>query len=153
MEYQQDRETFATERSAVAFQSTSRFSPWRKLEMASVRNILNITAKEQVLDEEGLHTLLCEAEAIINSRPIPKASSDHNNLETCPIIFCCIRSYLNYHQEYFIRMINMPIADGDKFSTLRICSVHDGAKKTSPSYRNVNDGLRQEETSVLVTWC
>ena len=37
--------------------------------------------KEQPLDEEGLHTLLCEAEAVINSRPITKASSDLNDLE------------------------------------------------------------------------
>lgn len=47
----------------------------------SVRKILNISVKEQLLDEEGLHTLLCEAEAIINSRPITQASSDLNDLE------------------------------------------------------------------------
>lgn len=40
-----------------------------------------MTVKEQLLDEEGLHTLLCEAEAIINSKPITKASSDLNDLE------------------------------------------------------------------------
>ncbi|TWW62353.1 hypothetical protein D4764_04G0010000 [Takifugu flavidus] len=37
--------------------------------------------KEQQLDEEGLHTLLCEAEAVINSRPITNTSSDLNDLE------------------------------------------------------------------------
>lgn len=42
---------------------------WKWL-IRSVRKILNITAKEQVLDEEGLHTLLCEEEGVINSRPI-----------------------------------------------------------------------------------
>ncbi|KAJ8397167.1 hypothetical protein AAFF_G00010210 [Aldrovandia affinis] len=53
---------------------------WERL-IRSVRKILNTTVKEQPLDEEGLHTLLCEAEAIINSRPITKASSDLNDLE------------------------------------------------------------------------
>lgn len=53
---------------------------WERL-IRSVRKILNITVKEQLLDEEGLHTLLCEAEAVINSRPITKASSDLSDLE------------------------------------------------------------------------
>lgn len=53
---------------------------WERL-IRSVRKILNITVKEQLLDEEGLHTLLCEAEAVINSRPITKASTDLNDLE------------------------------------------------------------------------
>ena len=53
---------------------------WERL-IRSVRKILNITVKEQLLDEEDLHTLLCEAEAVINSRPITKASSDLNDLE------------------------------------------------------------------------
>ena len=42
---------------------------------------MNSTVREQVLDEESLHTVLCEAESIINSRPITKASSDLNDLE------------------------------------------------------------------------
>ncbi len=47
----------------------------------SVRKILNVTVKEQLLDEESLHTLLCETEAVINSRPITKASSDLSDIE------------------------------------------------------------------------
>ncbi|XP_025763461.1 uncharacterized protein LOC112847046 isoform X2 [Oreochromis niloticus] len=47
----------------------------------SVKKILNVTLRLQTLDEESLHTLLCEAEAIVNSRPITKASSDPNDLE------------------------------------------------------------------------
>lgn len=47
----------------------------------SVRKVLNTTLTEQVLDAEGLQTLLCEAEAIINRRPITKALPDLHDLE------------------------------------------------------------------------
>lgn len=53
---------------------------WERL-IRSVRKVLNSTLKVQSLDEDSLHTVLCEAEAIINSRPITKASTDPNNLE------------------------------------------------------------------------
>lgn len=53
---------------------------WERL-IKSIKKILSATLKEQMLDEESLHTLLCEAEAILNSRPITKASSDPNDLE------------------------------------------------------------------------
>lgn len=53
---------------------------WERL-IRSVRKVLNSTLKVQRLDEEGLHTVLCEVEAIINSRPITKASTDPNDLE------------------------------------------------------------------------
>ncbi|KAK7922690.1 hypothetical protein WMY93_009592 [Mugilogobius chulae] len=53
---------------------------WERL-IRSVRKVLNSTLRVQNLDEEGLHTVLCEAEAILNSRPITKASLDVNDLE------------------------------------------------------------------------
>lgn len=43
--------------------------------------MLNFIVKQQMINEEGLHTLLCEVEAIINSRPITRVSNDSNNLE------------------------------------------------------------------------
>ncbi|KAL3987991.1 21S rRNA GM methyltransferase [Sarotherodon galilaeus] len=60
------------------------FGPYeikRERLIKSVKKILNVTLRLQTLDEESLHTLLCEAEAIINSRPITKASSDPNDVE------------------------------------------------------------------------
>ena len=53
---------------------------WERL-IRSIRKVLNSTVKEQLKDEESLHTVLCEAESIINSRPITRASNDPNDLE------------------------------------------------------------------------
>ncbi|CAI5660401.1 unnamed protein product [Oreochromis niloticus] len=53
---------------------------WERL-IRSVRKVLNSVLKMQNLDDEGLCTVLCEAEAIVNSRPITKASTDPNDLE------------------------------------------------------------------------
>lgn len=53
---------------------------WERL-VRSVRKVLNSILKTQILDEESLVTVFCEAEAIVNSRPITKASTDPNDLE------------------------------------------------------------------------
>lgn len=47
----------------------------------TVRKILNALTKEQILNEESLATLMTEVEAIINSRPLTKVSSDCNDDE------------------------------------------------------------------------
>lgn len=47
----------------------------------SVRQILKSVLKQQTLSDEGLHTLMCETESIINSRPISRNSDHHNDLE------------------------------------------------------------------------
>lgn len=53
---------------------------WER-QIRSVRKILNSVVKQQALDEEGLQTLMCEVEAIINSRPLTRVSDDPNDLE------------------------------------------------------------------------
>ena len=47
----------------------------------TVRKILVALIKEQPLDDEGLTTLMCEVEAIINERPITKSSDDPSDAE------------------------------------------------------------------------
>ena len=42
----------------------------------TVRKVMKALVKEQILDEEGLSTLLCEVEAIVNGRPLTKLSDD-----------------------------------------------------------------------------
>ncbi|KAL3967647.1 phylloquinone omega-hydroxylase/docosahexaenoic acid omega-hydroxylase [Sarotherodon galilaeus] len=53
---------------------------WER-QIRSIRKVLSSVVEQQILDEEGLHTLLCEVEAIINSRPISRVSTDPNDLE------------------------------------------------------------------------
>ena len=53
---------------------------WERL-ICSIRKVLNSTLRVQTLDDDGLHTLLCEIEAFLNSRPITKASTEPDDLE------------------------------------------------------------------------
>ena len=46
-----------------------------------MRQVLYSVLKQQTLDEEGLQTLLCEVEAILNSRPITTVSNDPQDME------------------------------------------------------------------------
>ena len=47
----------------------------------TVRKVMKALLKEQPLDDEGLTTLMCEAEAIINGRPLTKVSDDPRDPE------------------------------------------------------------------------
>ncbi|KAK0138794.1 hypothetical protein N1851_024656 [Merluccius polli] len=46
-----------------------------------VRHVLCSVLNQQTLDDEGLNTVFCEVEAILNSRPITKVSGDPQDLE------------------------------------------------------------------------
>lgn len=99
---------------------------WERL-IKSVRKVLNSTLNVQHLDEEGLHTVLCEAEAILNSRPITKASTDPNDLEVLtPNHLFSLRPCLYFHQDSLNRMTYMLDAGGDKFSICQTCSGKGG---------------------------
>ncbi|XP_059184653.1 uncharacterized protein LOC131967729 [Centropristis striata] len=53
---------------------------WERL-IRSVKRVLTSVVKQQTLDDEGLQTLFCEVEAILNDRPITKVSDDAGDLE------------------------------------------------------------------------
>ena len=47
----------------------------------TVRKVFSALIKEQTMDDEGISTLLCEVESIVNGRPITKESDDPRDLE------------------------------------------------------------------------
>jgi hypothetical protein len=53
---------------------------WERL-IRSGRHVLNSTLHQQSIDDEGLQTLFCEVEAILNNRPLSTVSSDPYDLE------------------------------------------------------------------------
>ena len=48
----------------------------------SIRRVLKDLLKEQTVTDEGLATLMCEVEAILNGCPLTKVSSDPKDAET-----------------------------------------------------------------------
>lgn len=53
---------------------------WERL-IRLVKQSLCVVLRQQTLDDEALQTVLCEAEAILNDRPISNISNDPNDLE------------------------------------------------------------------------
>lgn len=53
---------------------------WERI-IRMIRKVLGSILRQQTLDDDSLLTVLCEAEAILNSRPITKLSEDANDLE------------------------------------------------------------------------
>jgi len=49
--------------------------------ICTIRKVMNALLKEQVLDDEGLATLMCEVESIVNGRPLTKVSDDPRDPE------------------------------------------------------------------------
>ncbi|PWA32804.1 hypothetical protein CCH79_00018048 [Gambusia affinis] len=53
---------------------------WERM-IRLVRRILNSVLRQQRLDDDGLHTVMCEIEAILNDCPITRLSDEPNDLE------------------------------------------------------------------------
>lgn len=53
---------------------------WERL-IRFEKKTLSSVCRQQTLDDEGLHTILCVIEAILNSRPLTTVSDDLNDLE------------------------------------------------------------------------
>ena len=48
---------------------------WERL-IRTIRRVMAMVLREQILDDEGLQTLMCEIESIINGRPLTRVSDD-----------------------------------------------------------------------------
>ena len=55
----------------------------------TTRNVLNAIMNEQVLDDEGISTLLCEVEAIVNGRQSLNSRMTHKIRNPLPQATCC----------------------------------------------------------------
>ena len=53
---------------------------WERL-IRSIRRALNATCREQIVSDDTLQTLFCEAEAIVNSRPLTRVNDDPDSLQ------------------------------------------------------------------------
>lgn len=53
---------------------------WERI-IRIIRKAMNSVVREQTLDDEGLNTLMCEIEYMINDRPITKNTDHHSDLE------------------------------------------------------------------------
>ncbi|XP_076839331.1 uncharacterized protein LOC143484479 [Brachyhypopomus gauderio] len=53
---------------------------WER-QIRSARRILNSLVKEQAMNDDCLHTIMCEVESIINGRPLTSVSDDANDIE------------------------------------------------------------------------
>ncbi|XP_078698382.1 uncharacterized protein LOC144925949 [Branchiostoma floridae x Branchiostoma belcheri] len=53
---------------------------WER-QIRTIRQVLNAIMKKSPLDDEGLHTLLCETESIVNGRPITAVNNEVDDLE------------------------------------------------------------------------
>ena len=53
---------------------------WER-QIRTIRKILNSLLTQQTLDDDGLHTLMCEVESILNSRPLTSVSTDSRDCE------------------------------------------------------------------------
>ena len=63
----------------------------------SVRRALNAILRNQTIDDEGLQTLFCEVEAILNARPLTKVSDDPKDLNAItPNHLLLLRSDKNF---------------------------------------------------------
>lgn len=100
---------------------------WERL-IHFIRKILNSTLRVQMLDEEGLCTVLCEVEAILNSQPITKAFTDPNNLESpTPNYLLLLKTQPSLPLGlFFRRMIYMLATDGNRCNICWICLGNDG---------------------------
>jgi len=53
---------------------------WER-QIRTIRKILTVLLNQQVLDDEGLMTLMCVVESVVNNRPISHVSDDLNDCE------------------------------------------------------------------------
>ena len=121
----------------------------------SVRQVIQVLLKKQRLDDEGLATVMCQAENIVNSRPLTHVSEDAQDpLNSRHQITCCIlMRHHCFRQESLMRRIFTVVVAGDKS---RICQKFfgtDGASNTLHRCSVITSSSTRAATSNRMTSC
>ena len=110
----------------------------------TVRKVMNALLREQVLEDEGLATLMCEVENIVNGRPLTKVSDDPRDLEALtPNHLLLLRSGSTLPPGIFRRWRQIQYLSG--------VFGEGGSRSIFPVYKNDRSGQDQQVTSKLET--
>ena len=124
---------------------------WERM-IRMIRKILCSVLRQQTLDDEGFHTVLCEAEAMLNDRPITRLSEDPNDLEALtPNHLLLLKGKPVLPLDCSTKGMFMLGEDGNKPSTSRISFGRGGSVSTSRFYRSVKNGTRRRGVLFLET--
>ncbi|XP_072030454.1 uncharacterized protein [Amphiura filiformis] len=94
---------------------------WERM-IRTIRKVMMSVSKEQMLTDEALQTLFCEAEAVVNSRPITKVSSDAGDLEALtPNHLLLLKGKPTLPPTLTEKTDQYAKRDGDKYNTCLIC--------------------------------
>ena len=123
---------------------------WER-QIRTVRRILATLLHEPTgcLDDESLHTLLCEVESIINSRPLTVISSDVKDPPPLlPSQILTMKTSVSFHHLANSNTMTYTCADaGVESNTSAICFGHVGKKSTCLHCSSDPDGIRQNGTA------
>ena len=99
---------------------------WQRV-ICSARKIMNAMVHEQVMDDEGLQTLMCEVESILNGRPLTKFQITRKRQTPCRLIiyFTGTSRYEKSPSEKDL-IIAVLQRDSDSRQVKRIVKVLDG---------------------------
>ena len=118
---------------------------WERL-IRSTRKIIGGLVKEQNLDDESLQTLMCEAESIINGRPLTTVSNDPRvwNLLHQIICFFFVKTRL-FLLVFSRKTTPFREEDGDRYNIWRTFFGNVGKKNICLCYNNDRSGSNLTE--------
>ena len=90
---------------------------WERI-IRSARKVLGSLLRDQLVSGEALRTVTTEVESVLNSHPsIPNSNNPTDFEALTPNYLLLLRPNCSLHQVFFLRMIYIASAVGDKFST------------------------------------
>lgn len=118
-----------------------------------VRKVLTCVLHIQVLDDDVLHMMLCEVEAILNDRPITKLSDNPNDLELLtPNRILLMKSKPDLPPRLFVKE-DLYMKRRWRQAQYMDCFGKDGCRSTFPYFKNGKGGASPGEISCLeISW-